>query len=148
MGSKFKGSREEVLALSTYVKLVRATESASERIHRHLSGTCMTSGQLGVLEALLHLGPLNPTVLAQKHLQSSGNVTMIVDNLEKQGLVRRERCSDDRRRIVVHLTAEGERVIREVFPRHAEAVREEMNRLTAEEQKELGRLCRKFSHEA
>ncbi|MDF2439284.1 MAG: MarR family transcriptional regulator, and catechol-resistance regulon repressor [Abditibacteriota bacterium] len=144
MSNRFQGSRSEVRALSTYVKLVRATETASGRIHRHLSEDGLTTGQFGVLEALLHLGPLNPCVLAQKHLQSSGNVTMIVDNLEKRGLVRREPSKEDRRRIMVHLTEEGERLIREIFPRHAHAVEVEMNRLSPEEQEELGRLCRKL----
>lgn len=142
MSSRFKGSRAEVRALSTYVKLVRATETASVRIHRHLSDVGLTSGQFGVLEALLHLGPLNPCTLAQKHLQSSGNVTMIVDNLEKRGLVRREPSKEDRRRIMVHLTEDGERLIREIFPRHAQAVEAEMSRLSPDEQEELGRLCR------
>ena len=144
MSRPYKSNRAEVGALSTYVKLVRATETTSVRIHRHLADVGLTSGQFGVLEALLHLGPLNPRVLAQKHLQSSGNITMIVDNLEKRGLVRREPSSEDRRRITIYLTAEGDRLIREVFPRHAKAVHEALSRLTPDEQEELGRLCRKL----
>jgi MarR family 2-MHQ and catechol resistance regulon transcriptional repressor len=69
---------------------------------------------------------------------------MVVDNLERRGLVRRVRGTEDRRYVTVHLTEEGDRVIREAFPEHAARVADEMSRLTPEEQETLGRLCRKL----
>ncbi|PSB63337.1 MarR family transcriptional regulator, partial [Chroococcidiopsis cubana CCALA 043] len=36
MGTKHLGTQQEVFALDTLVKLVRAAESVSNRIHRHL----------------------------------------------------------------------------------------------------------------
>jgi MarR family 2-MHQ and catechol resistance regulon transcriptional repressor len=130
-------------ALGTYVKLLRAAEAATTRIHRHLAGTGLTASQFGVLEALLHLGPLCQKELGQKILKTSGNITLVIDNLEKQGLVRRERGAD-RRYIMISLTEKGDRLIREVFPRHVEAVTDEISHLSATEQEELGRLCRKL----
>lgn len=53
----YRGSKDEIRALSLYVKLVRASESVSARIHAHLSEAGLTVSQFGVLEALLHLGP-------------------------------------------------------------------------------------------
>ena len=44
----------------------------------------------------------------------------------------------------VHLMAKGRALIKEIFPRHAAQITEELGRLTAAEQKQLGALCRKL----
>jgi MarR family 2-MHQ and catechol resistance regulon transcriptional repressor len=144
MGTHYKGDREEVRALDTFIKLVRATNSVTTRVDRVLQNNGLTVGQFGVLEALLHLGPLHQCELAQKLLNTGGNVTMIIDNLEKRNLVRRERSVEDRRFIRVHLTEEGQELIGGIFPEHARAITEEVSILSAKEQEELGRLCRKL----
>ena len=132
------------LALATLVKLLRATESVTGRICAHLAGSKLTQSQFGVLEALFHLGPLSQGEVGRKILKSSGNMTMVIDNLEKGGLVKRERKSDDRRVLTIHLTAKGKRLIANLFPRHAENIVNEMSVLTQAELKELGRLCKKL----
>ncbi|HEX5324093.1 MAG TPA: MarR family transcriptional regulator [Capsulimonadaceae bacterium] len=132
------------LALGTYVKLIRAAESATGRIHRHLAGSRITTSQFGVLEALLHLGPLCQKDLAEKILKSSGNLTLVIDNLERQGLVTRKRSPEDRRFVTITLTKKGLWLIAELFPLHEQAVAREFSVLTGAEQEELGRLCRKL----
>jgi MarR family 2-MHQ and catechol resistance regulon transcriptional repressor len=104
----------------------------------------MTIPQLAVLEALLHLGPLCQRDLGGKMLRSGGSVTTLVDHLERKGWVRRARRAEDRRMIDVELTPAGRRVIERVFPAHVRHLREAFGELTAGEQEELGRLCRKL----
>lgn len=137
-------SAAERRALGAYVKLMRAADSVTQRIHRHLAPAGLTPSQFGVLEALYSLGPLCQRELGEKILKTSGNVTLVIDNLEKRGLVRRERSADDRRYITVSLMPAGDALIRDVFPRHAQAVSDDMQALTPAEQEELGRLCRKL----
>jgi MarR family 2-MHQ and catechol resistance regulon transcriptional repressor len=144
MGTHYKGSKQEVRALDTFIKLVRATNSLTTRTDRLLAEHGLTAGQFGVLEALLHLGPLHQCDLAQKLLNTGGNVTMIIDNLEKRDMVRRERSKEDRRFVRVHLTEAGNKLISEIFPQHVRDITREVNILTAQEQEELGRLCRKL----
>lgn len=144
MGTRYLGTQEQVLALDTFIKLVRATETVSNLIHRHLAETDLTVSQFGVLEALFHLGPLNQRDLAEKLLKSGGNMTLVIDNLEKRELVKREREVDDRRCIKVCLTQKGHQLISRIFPSHVAAVVNEIGILTPDEQKELGRLCRKL----
>jgi MarR family 2-MHQ and catechol resistance regulon transcriptional repressor len=139
----YKGSREEVRALNAFVKLVRASESVSTRIHRHLADDGLTVSQFGVLEAIHHLGPLSQSEIAKKVLKSTGNITLVVDNLEKRDLVKRER-QQDRRYFAVRLTTKGRKLIGAVFPRHASKIREEMGVLSGAEQEVLGKLCRKL----
>jgi MarR family 2-MHQ and catechol resistance regulon transcriptional repressor len=144
MPSHYCGSEEEVRALSCFIKLIRAAETVSGRLAASVTAAGLTMSQFGALEALLHLGPLYQCDLGKKLLKSSGNITMVVDNLEKRGLARRERDAEDRRFITVHLTEEGRRFICELFPKHAAAIAREMSVLTPEEQEQLGRLCRKL----
>lgn len=144
MGTHYSGTEEEVKALDAYIKLMRAAESVTTRVHRHLAHKGLTVSRFGVLEALYHLGPLSQSDLGRKLLKSGGNITLVVDNLEKLGLVRRERLSGDRRYVEVHLTEQGRQLIGEVFPVHVRAVVDEMKTLAEPEQEQLGFLCRKL----
>lgn len=144
MPTHFTGPDEQKRALDTYIKLMRAAESVARRALACLHEAGLTEGQFGVLEALHHLGPLKLSELARKHLRSPNNLTVIVDNLEKLGLVRRQRCEHDRRIVFVHLTAAGEETIVRLFPIHAEAVALEMSLLTSEEQELLDGLLRRL----
>ena len=142
--TQYRGSKDETRALNVYVKLTRASETISVRIHRHLGDTGLTVSQFGVLEAIYHIGPLSQAELARKIMRSTGNITMVIDNLEKRGLVRRERSQGDRRYYAVQLTPEGKELIRTIFPLHAEKILKAMNALTRAEQETLGHLCRKL----
>ena len=144
MRHRYQGSKAEIRALKTYVKLMRAAESVTTRIHHHLSSTGLTISQFAVLEALYHIGPLSQREIGKKILRSSGNITMVIDNLEKSGLVRRERFEADRRFYIVHLTDKGYDLINKIFPLHTSVIAKDLEVLTAAEQDALGRLCKKL----
>jgi MarR family 2-MHQ and catechol resistance regulon transcriptional repressor len=144
MEAKHRWNAGKTRALKTYVKLMRATESITARIHRQLSTFGLTFSQFGVLEALYHLGPMSQSEIGQKILRSSGNMTMVIDNLEKRELVRRERNQADRRFFIIHLTDEGKKLISGIFPSHAAEIARELDVLSPTEQQTLGRLCKKL----
>ena len=132
------------MALDVYIKLSRAADSVTQRINGHLQNYSLTISQFGVLEALYHLGSMQPSQLAQKVLKRSGNMTLVIDNLVKRGLVTRQRRPDDRRCIDISLTKEGEALIEEIFPPHVAGVVETMGALSPDEQQQLAALCRKL----
>jgi MarR family 2-MHQ and catechol resistance regulon transcriptional repressor len=142
MPTHHKGTPQEVQALDTFIKLTRATDSLQARLAQREAFGDLTPRQFGVLEALHHLGPMRQGEICAKLLTSGGNITLVVDNLEKGGLVRRERSAEDRRVVVVSLTEAGREKISQVFPKHLADIVDEMSILTSEEQEELGRLCR------
>lgn len=144
MGTHYQGSKKEIRSLDTYIKLIRASESLNAKIHRHLSDYGISSSQFSVLEILKHLGPQCQRDLGNKMLKTGGNVVMIIDNLEKHRLVKRDRKRKDRRYVNIRLTKKGEKLIENIFPKHVNRIVTEMNILNKEEQKELGRLCRKL----
>ena len=143
MGTRHRGTIEEINALNAFIKLQRAAESVSSRVHAVLPDG-LTITQFGVLESIYHIGPLCQGELAEKLLRSGGNLTLVVDNLEKAGLVTRERDPADRRFVVVKLTEKGQKFIAELFPKVVANVSREMNRLSSTELLDLGRLCKKI----
>ncbi len=134
----------QALALETFVKLMRAAESVSTRVHAHLADVRLSISQFGVLEALYHLGPMCQRDIAEKILKSSGNLTLVIDNLQKRGLVLRQRDQQDRRFTIIELTVEGKGLIEGFFPGHARKISGVMAALSKEELRELSRLCRKL----
>ena len=144
MGTHYQGKEVEKDALDVYIKLSRAAEAVEACINRHLKDYRLTSSQFGVLEALYHLGPLHQHELAAKILKSSGNLTMVIDNLVKRGLVERERDEADRRYITIYLTGAGHQLINDIFPDHVGQVVKAIGVLTPEEQHQLAALCRKL----
>lgn len=142
MGTHYSGTPEQRLALDTFIKLSRATEVVNARINHHLQNHNLTSSQFGVLEALYHLGPLPVGQLGEKILRSSGNMTLVVDNLVKRGLVTRQRREDDRRCVDVSLTGTGRELVTSILPAHVDGVVEAFAALSADEMEQLGRLCR------
>ena len=148
MPTHYEGTPQETRALNAFIKLTRATESLLARLYKGGTLGDLTPRQFGVLESLYHLGPMRQGVISSKLLKSGGNITLVVDNLEKRGLVVRKRDLDDRRVVIVSLTETGRALIRRLLPGHVAAIVAEFSTLTAEEQEALGRLCRKLGTKA
>jgi MarR family 2-MHQ and catechol resistance regulon transcriptional repressor len=144
MPTHYRGSAQERAALDAYIKLMRAADSVTARLDPLMRAADLTVGQFGALEALLHRGPLCQRDLGRKLLRSGGNITVVVGNLARRGLVRRHRGPQDRRFVTVTLTDKGRRLIGGIFPRHVRHVVRELGALSPPEQAELGRLCRQL----
>lgn len=144
MGTKYAGTAVEIRALNTYIKLTRATERVMDRTNQHLAAYSLTTSQFGVLEALYHLGTLSQVDLARKLLKSTGNITTVLQNLEKRDLICRVRDSKDQRYILVSITDSGRALIAQILPIHVAGIVKDLSILTDEEQETLGALCRKL----
>ena len=142
MATKYRGTKTEVSCLNAYINLMRAAESVSIRVHSYLGEMRITYSQFAVLEVLLHLGPLTQNQIAKKILKTKGNMTMILDNLEKRELVKRSRLISDRRVQNITLTATGSKFIKKIFPIHVERVVKEFQVLTSEQKEQLRKTCR------
>ncbi len=135
-------------SVQAYVKLVRASRAVTARVVGRLHESDLTPNQLGVLEALLHLGPLTLRDLGRKILTSPGNLTDVIDKLERRKLVRRTICPEDRRSVRVALTEEGRMLIESVFPLHAAAIHHAMAPLSLDELAILSHLLRRLGQGA
>ena len=141
MPTHFQGTEAENRALNAYIKLLRASETVINTVHRKASDG-FTVSQFGVLEALYHLGSLSQVDIGKKLLKSGGNITMVIDNLEKEHLVSRNKDPEDRRRVLVELTDKGRERIAGLMPLRVEAIVEVMSALSADDQEVLGRMLK------
>lgn len=130
--------------LRLWIALARSYLTFSRAVSSNISEFGLTTAQFGVLEALHHLGPLSLGELADKLLVTGGNITYVMDRLEEQGYVERERSSTDRRVILAKLTPEGADLMAQVFPEHAAFIRRSLAHLEPHEQEELRRLLKKL----
>jgi MarR family 2-MHQ and catechol resistance regulon transcriptional repressor len=147
MPSRHKGAAREKRALAAYINLLRATNTVTSQSMRHLDAHGLTQSQFAVLEALYHVGPMCLSELARKILRTSGNLTMVVDNLQKSGMVKRVQSETDRRYFSVEITEKGRELIARIFPEHADQITGLMSRLSPDEQDTLRELCRKLGTE-
>jgi MarR family 2-MHQ and catechol resistance regulon transcriptional repressor len=144
MPTRFSGSRAEMRTLDTFIKLTRCTNSVLARLSERNTLGELTPSQFAVLEALFHLGPLTQGEVSTKVLKSGSNITTVIDNLERDGLVRRERDAKDRRVVHVHLTESGQERLKAVLPIHIAALVDEFSVLSKNEQETLASLCKKL----
>ncbi|MBK9097088.1 MAG: MarR family transcriptional regulator [bacterium] len=142
MSSYYKGSKKEIEALNSYIKLIRSAETINSKINLELSNYRLSESQFGVLDALFHLGPLKHRELGKKILKSGGNITMVINNLEKRELVQRRRSEKDKREFIIHLTPKGKIKIKESLPIIAKKIKKHFEILSKDEQRELQFLCK------
>ena len=84
-------SEEEELSLRLWIALARCYSTVAREVASRVAEYGLTTPQFGVLEALYHLGPLSLGELADKLLVTGGNITYVMDRLERDGLVERGR---------------------------------------------------------
>jgi MarR family 2-MHQ and catechol resistance regulon transcriptional repressor len=137
-------AEELARALKLWIVLTRAYQSVSASVTAHVAAQGLTTAEFGILEVLLHKGPLLLGDIQRKILVTSGGITYLVDRLVQKGLVRREDCPSDRRARYAVLTPAGDALIRGVFPDHAMMIGGAMSGLNAEEQVVATKLLRKL----
>ena len=144
MPSHHTGPEQERLALDSFIKLMRASSTLSANTVRRIKAHGLTEPQFAVLEVVFHLGPLHQHSISEKLLMSGGNMSLVLDNLEKQRLIVRRSNPQDRRCTTIHLTEAGRAWMTDYFPLHAAFITRQLAALTVSEQRTLGRLCRKL----
>ena len=142
MGTNYKSSKKTVSALNSYIKLIRSADSLSSKLNLVLNNYGLTESQFGVLDSLFHLGPMKQKEIGKKILKSGGNVTMVINNLEKQGMVQRMKSEKDKRQFIIHLTPKGKNFIQELLPGIIKKIKKHFEILDKDEQNELQRLCK------
>lgn len=128
-----------VIALSRSVQHLRRKESI------HIKEAGLTLSQFGVLETLYHKGDLRVCELIEKNLSSGGNMTVVINNLVKEGYVNRFKDPEDQRAFRIMLTESGSQLIEALFPKHVATLEETFSHLSTEEKQTLIQLLKKLS---
>ncbi|MDY6864125.1 MAG: MarR family transcriptional regulator [Thermodesulfobacteriota bacterium] len=133
------------LSIGVWIRLLRANNLLAGEIRKKIGSKGVTLPQLYVLATLMVLGDLTLGELGKQILVSKGNITPIVDNLEKYGYVVRDRDPKDRRIIWVRLTNKGDDLIKEIITHHEGELVTMLSRLSHPELKQLSHLLKKLT---
>ncbi len=136
--------KEKELDLSTLVVFTRAEHAIHKKEYETIKENGLTPTQFGVLEALYHKGDLRINELIEKILTTSGNITVVIKNLEKEGLIQRSSDPKDKRSYIISLTHKGEQFIEGILPKHIDNIGDIFKILSDEEKMTLKTILKKF----
>jgi MarR family transcriptional regulator, 2-MHQ and catechol-resistance regulon repressor len=133
-------SAEQEAALN----ILRTGDWLDNRFNRLLREYGLTSSQYNVLRILRGEGkPLPSLEIAERTIQIVPAITGLIDRLEKQKLLVRERSTEDRRIVYVEITAKGLALLKQIDEPISELHRRLIGHLSQRELKELTGLLEK-----
>ena len=137
---------ENKLTLSTLITFTRAEHTIHKKELETIKPSGLTIAQFGVLEALYNKGDLRICEIIEKILTTSGNITVVIKNLEKDGLVKKNLDPKDKRSTIISITDKGKKIIENILPNHINNISGIFNVLTDEEKITLKNILKKFKN--
>ncbi len=118
----------------------------SRRLTKELARRAdLTGPQLTVVKLLEQIGDLSLSELSERIRAQNSTVTGIIDRMEREGLVTRERSKEDRRVVYIKLTAKGRRLAEEIPVEPMEIFRSALESLSAAEVRDLVKILGKVA---
>ena len=139
----FKEANVDLKTLIVFPKaesLIRASEAHIFKKHQ------LTPTQFSVLETLYSKGDLRIQDLIDSILATSGNMTVVIRNMVRDGWITRETDPEDRRAYLVSITDAGRQKIEEALPDHIKNIQRLMQVFNSNEQAEFQELLKKFKN--
>ncbi len=130
--------------LKLFVVLNKCTLSLGKKSEKNIKITGLTVPQFSVLEMLYHKGDLKVGDIIEKSISSVGNISLIIDNLQKLEFVEKRKCKSDGRITYVSLTEKGRNLIAGMWPGHEADLDNIMSVLNSEEKDTLITLLKKL----
>ena len=131
-----------------WLVLWKASRTLLSHADESIESLDMGWSDFGVMEALLHKGPLPIKALGEKVLLTSGSITSAIDRLERRGWVERTADGHDRRSRIVRLTPAGRKIIREAFAGHKKHMEAAVSSLDTQDRLVLIDLLRRLGQDA
>jgi len=124
--------------------LSRVKMGLQEALDRELAPFDITSAQYVILVNLAHGEADSASELCKGVSYDPGAMTRMLDRLERKGLIRRVRCGDDRRKVILQLTDEGKAVYPKLVAVHVKVLNHFMRNFTKAQAGELESLLRQM----
>lgn len=116
------------------------------RITKELARRAQLTGpQLTVVKILEQIGDLSLSELSERIRAQNSTVTGIIDRMEREGLVVRERSKEDRRVVIIRLTPKGAQLAEDIPVEPMRVFQTALSSLTKDEMRELLRILLKVS---
>ncbi|HET59584.1 MAG TPA: MarR family transcriptional regulator [Chloroflexi bacterium] len=131
--------------LSTFIVMSHTLRHLHNKLENSGGYGDLTRSQFYTLMTLEHQAGMPLSQISERISRSPGNMTLVIDNLEKEGLVERQRSQQDRRVVVAALTESGRQRIEQARRAHRTAVERELSTLTDQELQLLTELFEKIN---
>lgn len=133
------------LNLKALIALSRSGNTVHKQEYKTIKEGGLTVSQFSVLEVLYHKGDMRISEIIDKILATGGNMTVVIENLIKEGLAKKYTDINDRRATLISITPKGVSLIEEILPKHIENINQIFQVLSTEEKEELIRILKKLS---
>jgi DNA-binding MarR family transcriptional regulator len=131
--------------IDAIVEMIIYLYTESRRLTKGMaSGFGLTGPQLTILKLLESFQDLSLSTLSERIRAQNSTVTGIVDRMEREGLVRRERSKADRRVVHIRLSEKGARLAREIQVEPMEIFRSALLSLSPTDLRDLLRILTKL----
>lgn len=126
--------------------LQKAVKSINNKIGKDFREKGITVSQFSVLDVLYTKGEMRICELIEKALSTSGNITVVIKNMEQKGWLYKKTCPTDKRAFLVGLTDEGKKLFETLLPEHRNEIKNTYSILSSEEKQELIKILKKFKN--
>lgn len=126
--------------------LQKAVKSINNKIGKDFREKGITVSQFSVLDVLYTKGEMRVCELIEKALSTSGNITVVIKNMEQKGWLYKKTCPTDKRAFLVGLTDEGKKLFETLLPEHRNEIKNTYSILSSEERQELIKILKKFKN--
>src|SRR6202045_4958157 len=147
-GFRFFMKRSFQGADHVWLVMMKAMRALTKYAATGIEETGLGLSDFGVLEVLLHKGPLPVNTIGPIVDLTPGSISIAVDRLFEKGLVTRVESSEDRRARIVALTSRGKDLIASAFRKHAGQMRKVFSELSPEELRGLEMALKKVGKRA
>ena len=131
-------------AMQTWMQVFRAYTKIRAKESAYINSFGLTMNQFQVLEVLYHRGDLNIGSITKLTLGTPGNITVVVKNLKRDGLIVSIPDKRDKRASILSITRKGRDIIEKLFPNHAKNFEKYFEILNDDEKEILFNLLRKL----
>jgi len=131
-----------------WIVMMKAMRALTRYAAAGIDETGLGLSDFGVLELLLHKGPLPVNALGPLVDLTPGSISIAVDRLVAKGLVSRVESAEDRRVRIVSLTSQGKDLIVAAFRKHSGQMKRVFSELSAEELRSLEASLKKVGKRA
>src|ERR1700722_16357194 len=128
--------------------MMKAMRALTRYAAAGIEETGLGLSDFGVLEVLLHKGPLPVNTIGPIVDLTAGSISIAVDRLVKKGLVSRVESAEDRRVRIVALTPRGKALIDSAFRKHSLQMKRVFSELNPEELRGLETALKKVGKRA
>src|ERR1700739_40647 len=131
-----------------WLVMLKAMRTLTRYAAADIEETGLGLSDFGVLEVLLHKGPLPVNTIGPIVDLTPGSISIAVDRLVAKGLVSRVESAEDRRVRIVALTSRGRDLIASAFRKHSGQMKRVFSELSPQEIRGLEAALKKVGKRA